>query len=88
MTHQARLLAYAVYNLPHLNYSGRVGEPLPRFESLGMDEVALFNEWLTKGQGIEGETDGYPFWSLFDNVRTWWEVRRQPNVLFVHFEDM
>lgn len=67
---------------------GLVGEPLPRFESLGLDEQALFNEWISKGQGIEGETDGYPFWSLFDNVRTWWEMRKQPNVLFIHFQDM
>lgn len=30
--------------------------------------------------------DGYPFWSFWDNVRTWWGIRDLPNVLFMHFE--
>ncbi|NQV66457.1 MAG: sulfotransferase domain-containing protein [SAR86 cluster bacterium] len=34
------------------------------------------------------ENDGYPFWSLWDNVRTWWEIRNLPNVLFVHFGNL
>ncbi len=43
-----------------------------------------FNDWLAK--------DGFPFWSFWENLRTWWEVRNLPNVMLVHFaklkEDM
>ena len=34
------------------------------------------------------EGDGYPFWSYWDNVRTWWEFRHLPNVLFMHFANL
>ena len=34
------------------------------------------------------EYDGYPFWSFWENVRTWWEIRNLPNVLFVHFANL
>lgn len=53
---------------------GRVGPPLGRPTD---DIVAYFREWLDK--------DGYPFWSLWENVRGWWNLRDQPNVLLVHF---
>ena len=36
-----------------------------------------FREWLDR--------DGFPFWSLWENVRSWWAIRDLPNVLFVHF---
>lgn len=36
-----------------------------------------WREWL--------ERDGYPFWSLWENVRTWWAIRRLPNVYFIHY---
>ncbi|MFU8764275.1 MAG: sulfotransferase domain-containing protein [Haliea sp.] len=39
-----------------------------------------FDEWLEK--------DGYPFWSLWENVRTWWATRNLPNVHVVHFADL
>lgn len=32
--------------------------------------------------------DGYPCWSLWDNVRTWWQVRHLPNMLMLHYADM
>jgi aryl sulfotransferase len=56
---------------------GRVGPPIdPPPASI----VQYYNDWL--------ENDGYPFWSLWDNVRTWWEIRNLPNVLFVHFGNL
>ncbi|MBO0906200.1 sulfotransferase domain-containing protein [Jiella sonneratiae] len=56
---------------------GRVGPPIgPPPASIRQ----YFLEWLEK--------DGYPFWSYFENVRSWWAVREQPNVLFVHFADL
>ena len=32
--------------------------------------------------------DGYHFWTLWDNVRSWWAARDQPNVMLLHFEDL
>jgi len=56
---------------------GRVGPPL---EPPTGDVVQYFREWL--------ERDGYPFWSFWENVRSWWEVRDLPNVRLVHFSNL
>jgi aryl sulfotransferase len=37
-------------------------------------------EWLNE--------DGFPAWSLWENVRTWWAVRDLPNVMLIHFNDL
>ena len=56
---------------------GRVGPPIePPPESIRQ----YFNDWLEK--------DGFPFWSFWENVRTWWAIRDLPNVLLVHFADL
>ena len=34
------------------------------------------------------DRDGFPFWSMWENVRSWWAVRYLPNVLLVHFADL
>jgi aryl sulfotransferase len=54
---------------------GRVGPPIERPSG---DIVQYFNEWL--------EQDGYPIWSFWENIRTWWEIRDLPNVQLIHFE--
>ena len=63
------------------NTPGLVGTPI---EKPTDDIVQYFNDWLDK--------DGFPFWSLWENVNTWWAIRDLPNVHFVHFnrlkEDM
>lgn len=56
---------------------GRVGPELPR---AGNDVVAYFNEWLDK--------DGYPFWSFWENIKSWWSIRNMPNVFMMHFENL
>lgn len=59
------------------NTPGRVGPPIgPPPETT----VEYFENWL--------DNDGAPFWSFWENVRTWWDVRNRPNVLFVHFADL
>lgn len=53
---------------------GRIGPPIGRpAETVGQ----YFRDWLEK--------DGFPFWSLWENVRTWWQIRRLPNVMLAHF---
>lgn len=54
---------------------GRVGPPMPPPLE---DPQAYFDQWL--------ERDGYPFWPLWDNVRSWWAIRHLPNVLLVHYD--
>lgn len=56
---------------------GLVGPPLERAET---DVLKFFRRWLAE--------DGAPFWSLWENVRTWWEARHLPNVLMLHYADM
>jgi len=56
------------------NAPGRVGPPIePPPDSI----PDYFRRWLTE--------DGYPFWSFWENVRSWWTVRDLPNVKLVHF---
>lgn len=31
------------------------------------------------------ERDGYPFWSFWENVRSWWQLGELPNVKLLHF---
>ncbi len=56
---------------------GRVGPPIePPPESIR----EYFHDWL--------ERDGFPFWSFWENVRSWWAIRDLPNVHFVHFANL
>jgi len=56
------------------NTPGLVGPPIERPTS---DVRQYFRDWLDK--------DGYPFWSFWENIRSWWDVRDLPNVRLVHF---
>jgi len=54
---------------------GRVGPPLPRPTA---DIREYWHTWLAN--------DGYPYWSFWENVRSWWAIRNLPNLLMVHFD--
>jgi aryl sulfotransferase len=56
---------------------GRVGPPV---KPPPADIRQYFRDWM--------EGDGYPFHSFWENVRTWWEFRDLPNILFVHFANL
>ena len=32
-----------------------------------------------------GPTDGFPIWSYWENISTWWAARTLPNVYLTHF---
>lgn len=51
----------------------RIYEPLPNIRD-------HFIGWL--------EHDGYPHLSLWQHVRSWWEIRNLPNVLLVHYANL
>ena len=56
---------------------GLVGPPI---EPPPEDIHQYWHDWLQR--------DGFPFWSFWENLRTWWEIRTLPNVLLVHYADM
>lgn len=56
---------------------GRVGPPMPPPAATAAE---AFDTWLAQ--------DGAPFWPFFSSVRSWWEIRHLPNVLFVHYADL
>ena len=59
------------------NTPGRVGPPIdPPLSSI----VDYYRRWM--------DQDGYPLWSFWENVRSWWAVRDLPNVKLVHFNDL
>lgn len=57
------------------NTPGRVGPPL---EPPTPNVLEYWREWLDR--------DGYPYWSLWENVRSWWAIRQLPNMLLVHYD--
>ncbi|MFA5965977.1 MAG: sulfotransferase domain-containing protein [Sphingomonas sp.] len=56
---------------------GRVGPPLAPPPA---DIRQYWREWF--------DGDGFPFWSFWENIRSWWALRDQPNVMLLHFEDL
>lgn len=72
--------AYAAFN----ESPGRVGEPLPHYDG---DIHKLWQGWITRGW-FEWEVEGFPWWGNMHHVASWWPLRTQPNVLFVHYADL
>jgi len=56
---------------------GRVGPPI---EPPDPDVRRYFRTWL--------ERDGFPIWSFWENISTWWAARDLPNVRLVHFANL
>jgi aryl sulfotransferase len=59
------------------NTPGLVG---PRIERPPESVHDYYRQWF--------EGDGAPFWSYWENVRSWWAVRDLPNVKLLHYNDM
>ncbi|MGE4609978.1 MAG: sulfotransferase domain-containing protein [Paracoccaceae bacterium] len=66
------------------NTEGRVGPPL---EPCPDNIRTLWDMWINRGW-FEWETEGYPHWSNFRHIQTWWDYRHLPNILFIHFNDL
>ena len=52
----------------------------PKIKPPEGDVVEYFRSWLAK--------DGAPFWSQWENLRSWWDIRSLDNVLMVHYADL
>ena len=59
------------------NTPGLVGPPM---EKPIDDVVKYFRTWLNE--------DGFPFWSFWENLNSWWNIRQLPNVQFIHFANL
>ena len=59
------------------NTPGLVGPPIDKPPA---SIRQYFNDWL--------EGDGYPFWSYWENISSWWNVRHLPNVMLLHFNQL
>ncbi|WP_124945067.1 sulfotransferase domain-containing protein [Sulfurirhabdus autotrophica] len=55
----------------------RIGPPIDRPPG---DIRQYWHDWMDK--------DGHPFWPFWENIRTWWQIRELPNILFVHFNNL
>lgn len=67
-----------------LNGPERPGAPLPPCPSTPR---ALWAQWISRGW-FAGECEGWPFWSNFAHVQSWWDRRARPNILLVHYDDL
>jgi aryl sulfotransferase len=56
---------------------GRVGPPIGKPDP---DVRAYFRRLRAE--------DGYPIWSFWENIASWWQVRHLPNVKLVHFAQL
>lgn len=73
--HYANLLP-AVFDM----LNATPADPSAPAERGAADPVAFFRDWLAR--------DGYPVWSFWDSVRSWWAVRDRPDVLLLHYNDL
>ena len=56
---------------------GLVGPPMPE----PVDSVVQsYHDWL--------DQDGYPWWSYWENISSWWNIRHLPNLKLVHFANL
>jgi aryl sulfotransferase len=85
----------------HNHCTGFRPEALARMDAIGLAEPSLrrpyprvhpdprihFHNWLTTG-AVDGERDGTPYLSYFAYERTFWDARKEKNLLFVHYNDL
>ncbi|PHR58329.1 MAG: sulfotransferase [Robiginitomaculum sp.] len=79
----------------HTNYTGQIREALIGFSQqtgrafpLDYPDIHSFwQDWISKSW-FDWESDGFPYWSHFHHIKTWWDYRHLPNIHFVHFADL
>ena len=47
----------------------------------------FFSDWISHSW-FDWESDGYPCWSHFSHIQSWWNYRHLDNIHFVHFNDL
>ena len=46
-----------------------------------------FELWLTKAS-FPWEQDGFPLWSVFHHLQSFWDIRKHGNVYFLHYQNL
>jgi hypothetical protein len=62
-------------------------EGLPPDLELPTDREVLFTMWLSRGPH-DWQRDGFPWGSVFDLTKTYWDFRHLPNLFFWHYADL
>ena len=66
------------------DFPARANDPFPPCPD---DVHEFFRMWISKSW-FSWENDGFPFWSVFYHLQSWWTYRHVPNILFVHFNNL
>jgi aryl sulfotransferase len=59
--------------------SGLPGD-VPLIERGPEDPYEFYKDWFAR--------DGHPIWPFWEHVRSWWNMRHQPNVMLIHFNEL
>lgn len=59
-------------------------EPFPIYDD---DLHGFFDSFISRGS-FPWEGDGAPWWSHFSHAASWWPLRGESNVLFLHYNDL
>lgn len=59
------------------NTPGRVGPTLERGSG---DVHEFYTNWFSG--------NGHPYWPVWENILSWWDIRKLPNIKLIHFNDM
>ncbi len=62
-----------------------MGQPPFPFEFDNLHD--FFAEWISHSW-YDWESDGYPYWSHFHHLQSWWDYKHLDNIHFVHFADL
>ncbi len=73
--HHHSMFTDAAYDL--LNPADRNWPEFPRADP---DIRRAYHDWL--------DHDGYPCWPFWSHVQSWWDIRREPNVMLLHFNQL
>jgi len=59
----------------------------PKFPYPPISVKAFWHSWLNRGV-FKWENNGWPYWSYFFNIESWWKYRNLENILYIHFNDL
>jgi aryl sulfotransferase len=83
----ARDVVWSMYN-HHVNANQNLYDALNKTPGLVGAEFKINTKDIKEYWYEWCQMDGFPFWPFWENIRSWWEIRYLPNVMFIHFNDL